>query len=170
MTPNMSRLESFHRSRGHSEMGSRDHGMVEFGVRIPVAPFDSAEYSLAHGRPRQAESNVVSKRSASNDIHLPASALSRFVFRLHRALLGRLALHRPHRQRRRPRVGSQQRHRAAHTAARRPVELVYRNPPPQKPRPSAANFNSRVGHTRERAPLSQATSAVLRSPAKRHLR
>jgi hypothetical protein len=24
--------------RGHSEMGSRDHGMVEFGVQIPMAP------------------------------------------------------------------------------------------------------------------------------------
>ena len=28
-------------ARGHSEMGSRDHGMVEFGVQIPMAPFDS---------------------------------------------------------------------------------------------------------------------------------
>jgi hypothetical protein len=24
--------------RGHSEMASRDHGMVEFGVQIPMAP------------------------------------------------------------------------------------------------------------------------------------
>src|SRR5262245_8880865 len=32
-------------------MGSRDHGMVEFGVQIPMAPFDSAEYGLTHGRP-----------------------------------------------------------------------------------------------------------------------
>ena len=31
------------RSRGHSEMGSRDHGMVEFGVQIPMAPFAVAE-------------------------------------------------------------------------------------------------------------------------------
>src|SRR3954454_18625717 len=28
----------YERSRGHSEMGSRDHGMVEFGVQIPMAP------------------------------------------------------------------------------------------------------------------------------------
>jgi putative endonuclease len=55
-------------------MGSRDHGMVEFGVRIPVAPFDSAEYGLAHGRPSTAESNALSERSESNGLHVTASA------------------------------------------------------------------------------------------------
>jgi hypothetical protein len=29
-------------ARGHSEMGSRDHGMVEFGVQIPMAPLSSS--------------------------------------------------------------------------------------------------------------------------------
>lgn len=29
-------------------MGSRDHGMVEFGVQIPMAPVDSAKASSQH--------------------------------------------------------------------------------------------------------------------------
>src|SRR5439155_21579003 len=31
--------------RGHSEMGSRDHGMVEFGVQIPMAPMSGTSFS-----------------------------------------------------------------------------------------------------------------------------
>src|SRR3954468_11151858 len=44
----------YERSRGHSEMGSRDHGMVEFGVQIPMAPFDSLR-SLMAGHPHKRE-------------------------------------------------------------------------------------------------------------------
>ena len=39
-----------HRSRGHSEMGSRHHGMVEFGVQIPMAPLRLPADEKAHGR------------------------------------------------------------------------------------------------------------------------
>ena len=35
--------------RGHSEMGSRDHGMVEFGVQIPMAPFNGGDESHVCG-------------------------------------------------------------------------------------------------------------------------
>src|SRR5256885_154634 len=66
--------------RGHSEMGSRHHGMVEFGVQIPMAPFDSLR-SLMAGQPidcdaieewdsplnwGSSKSNALSERSESN--------------------------------------------------------------------------------------------------------
>jgi hypothetical protein len=33
-------------ARGHSEMGSRHHGMVEFGVQIPMAPYQRDKFEL----------------------------------------------------------------------------------------------------------------------------
>ena len=75
-------------SRGHSEMGSRDHGMVEFGVQIPMAPFDSLRSLMAGQRSPDgrssgqgnlehsisSESNALSKRSASKGFLRSASA------------------------------------------------------------------------------------------------
>src|SRR5260221_10710883 len=87
-------------SRGHSEMGSRDHGMVEFGVQIPMAPFDSLRSSIQRWWPvvqcrTSGESNALSQtlsfvegseRSESNGLHHVRICTSRFLFCLRSAM------------------------------------------------------------------------------------
>jgi hypothetical protein len=58
------------RSRGHSEMGSRDHGMVEFGVQIPMAPLQnplmSRGFFIAPGMaPRTRQPSASAVRAAA---------------------------------------------------------------------------------------------------------
>ena len=58
------------RSRGHSEMGSRDHGMVEFGVQIPMAPLK---------KPPHVEGFFVAPGNGAERTHRPSARAVRAV-------------------------------------------------------------------------------------------